>query len=52
MQKNDFINALKKVRDTAKERKFKQSVDLSINLIDLDFKKPGSAFSLEVILPF
>ncbi|HLC36671.1 MAG TPA: hypothetical protein VJK05_03640 [archaeon] len=52
MNKNDFVKALKEVRNKAKERKFKQSVDLTINFKELDFKKPDSSFSLDVALPF
>jgi large subunit ribosomal protein L1 len=43
--------AIKKVRDTTKKRKFKQSIDMSINLKDLDMSKPESKINLEVVLP-
>lgn len=37
--KEQFLNALKKVKSTAEQRGFKQSVDLIINLSDIDLRK-------------
>ena len=37
--KNKFLESLKKVRNNAKKRGFKQSVDLIINLSDIDLRK-------------
>ncbi len=51
MNKNQVLDALKLMREKSKERKFKQSVDLTITFRGLDFKKPDSAISLELNLP-
>jgi len=40
MDKKTILEALKKLRETAKKRNFNQSVDLIITLKDLDLKKP------------
>lgn len=40
MEKNKILGALKKLRAEAKKRNFTQSVDIIINLKDLDLKKP------------
>ena len=37
--KEDLQNALKKLRENSKERKFNQTVDLIINLQKIDVKK-------------
>ncbi len=43
--KDKFLNALKKLRSTADKRGFEQSVDLIINLADIDLRKvPISVF--------
>lgn len=43
--------ALKYLRESTKQRKFAQSVDLIINLKNIDLKKPENKFSKEVLLP-
>jgi len=40
MNKNKFLEALKKAKQGSKKRNFKQKVDLIVNLKDLDLKKP------------
>jgi len=40
MDKKTILEALKKLREKSKKRNFLQSVDLIINLKDLDLKKP------------
>ena len=40
MNKNKFLEALKKAKQDSKKRNFKQKVDLIVNLKDLDLKKP------------
>ncbi len=40
MNKNKFLEALKKAKEGSKKRNFKQKVDLIFNLKDLDLKKP------------
>ena len=51
MNKQQAIDALKLMRDNSKQRKFQQSVDLTINFKGLDFKKPESAIKVELPLP-
>lgn len=52
MNKNDFSVALQKMRDSSKQRKFTQSIELMINLKGLDFKKPENQLDLKVAMPF
>ena len=40
MQKENILNALKELRDNSTKKNFNQSIDLVINLKDLDLKKP------------
>lgn len=42
---------VEKAKDEAKERNFEQSVDIAINLRDIDLGKPENRFSSEIILP-
>ncbi len=44
-------DALKSIRESNKQRKFSQSIDLIINLKNIDLKKPENKFSKEVLLP-
>lgn len=44
-------DALKYLRENSKQRKFAQSVDIIINLKNIDLKKPENKFSKEVLLP-
>ena len=46
-----IMDALAKVRDTAPERGFEQSVDLTVNLRDLDMRQPDNRVNLRVQLP-
>ncbi|MDD5162583.1 MAG: hypothetical protein PHD95_00035 [Candidatus ainarchaeum sp.] len=52
MNKNDFSVALQKMRDSSKQRKFTQSIELMINLKGLDFKKAENQLDLKVVMPF
>lgn len=52
MNQKDFLDALKKMRDSSKQRKFTQSIELMVNLTGLDFKKPENQLDLKVTLPF
>ena len=47
----DIINAVKEAKEQAKPRNFTQSIDVIINLKDLDVRKPENRFSEEVALP-
>jgi large subunit ribosomal protein L1 len=51
MNKNKVISALKLMRENSKQRKFLQSIDMTINFKGMDFKKPDSAFTVELALP-
>ncbi|MEX2701648.1 MAG: 50S ribosomal protein L1 [Candidatus Baldrarchaeia archaeon] len=47
----EIIEAVKEAKEKAKERKFKESIDLSISFKNLDLKKPENRISAEVTLP-
>lgn len=47
--KEDFVNALKQLKEISPKRKFAQSVDLILNLKELDLKKPEE--QLDVWVP-
>lgn len=51
MDKNSLKEALKTLKETSQKRKFKQKVDLIINLKGLDLKKPEQHVELYVQLP-
>ncbi len=51
MEQNKILEALKKLRSEAKKRKFKQSVDFSIVLKDVDLKNPENKIDEFLILP-
>jgi large subunit ribosomal protein L1 len=51
LDKEAIGKAIKKVRESSTKRKFKQSVDMTINLKDVDPSKPESKINLEVPLP-
>jgi large subunit ribosomal protein L1 len=46
-----IIEAVKKAKEESKPRNFTQSIDVIINIKDLDVKKPENRFDEEVILP-
>ncbi|MDP7180472.1 MAG: 50S ribosomal protein L1 [Candidatus Woesearchaeota archaeon] len=52
MNKNEVIETLKLVRANSKKRNFKQSVDLIINLKDLDLKNPDHQVTQFIQLHF
>ncbi len=51
MQKEQFMEALTELRKTALERKFKQTIDLTINFQNVDFKKAENQVDVDVALP-
>lgn len=51
MEKKQFIDALAELRKSALQRKFKQTVDLTINLQNIDFKKAENQIDVDVALP-
>ena len=52
ISKEDFVKALKELKETSPKRKFSQSVDLVINLKDLDLKKPDQQLDIWVPLEY
>jgi large subunit ribosomal protein L1 len=49
--KQEIMEAVKKAKDESKPRNFTQSVDVVINIKDLDVKKPENRMDEEVSLP-
>ncbi|WP_461463572.1 50S ribosomal protein L1 [Methanobrevibacter sp.] len=47
----DMIEAVKKAKEQSKPRNFTQSIDMIINIKDLDVNKPENRFEEEVVLP-
>ena len=47
----EIIEAVKKAKEQSKPRNFTQSMDVIINIKDLDVKKPENRFDEEVTLP-
>ncbi len=52
MEKKQLIAAIEEILKEKGGRKFAQSVDLAINLRDVDFKKPENRVNVDVLLPF
>lgn len=51
MNLEDIRSAVETAINNSKPRKFTESVDLAINLKDIDMKKPENRIDVEVILP-
>lgn len=51
MQKQAILSAIQQLRQSAKARKFKQTIDLTINFKNIDFKKIENQVDVEVQLP-
>ncbi len=49
--KQEILEAVKKAKEDAKPRNFTQSIDVVINIRDLDVKKPENRIDEEVFLP-
>lgn len=47
-----ILEALKQARDNSEKRKFSQSIELIINLRDIDMKKPESKIQENIELPY
>lgn len=47
----EFVEKIKKAMDSGKERKFLESVELAINLKDIDLTNPKNRINEEVLLP-
>lgn len=46
-----IVEAVKEAKARAKPRNFTQTVEVAVNLKDIDLRKPENRFKLEVILP-
>lgn len=51
MVEKQTLNAVKKALESAKKRNFKETVDISINLKDIDLSVPKNRITDDVILP-
>jgi len=51
LQRNQIIQAIIKARESSKKRKFEQTFEISINLRELDMKRPENRVNLRVQLP-
>lgn len=51
MDKKEVLNAIKRLKEESKERKFTQSFDLIVNLKHLDLKKPENQVDFFQALP-
>lgn len=51
MVEKQTLNAVKKALESAKKRNFKETVDISINLKDIDLSIPKNRITDDVILP-
>jgi len=51
MDKNEIIETLVKLKQEAKERKFNQSVDLIVNLKDINLKRPEEQVEFFTAIP-
>lgn len=51
LKREEVLRALQRVRDESKQRKFQQSVDLTINFKGIDFKKAENQIDVFVDLP-
>ena len=46
-----LVEAVKEAKARAKPRNFTQTVEIAVNLRDIDLRKPENRFKLEVVLP-
>ncbi len=51
MADENIVKAVKEAIEKAKERKFVESVDIAINLRDVDLKDPKKRINMEIVLP-
>ena len=51
MNDNDLNNILKELKEKSTKRKFTQSVDIAVNMMQIDLKKPQNKFIEEIRLP-
>lgn len=51
MERDKVKEAITKAKESSKQRKFVQTLDLAINFRDVDFNKPEDRLNLDVVLP-
>lgn len=51
MDNDNIVNAIKEAKKISKKRNFKESMDLIVNLKDVDVSDPEKRFNEEVVLP-
>ncbi len=51
VDKKELVKTLEKVEEASKKRNFVESVDLTVNLKDVDLKKPENRINTELTLP-
>ena len=51
MDSDKILNAVKEARTLAKPRNFTQSVDLIVNLKELDLTRPENRLKEQIVLP-
>ncbi|MDI6820356.1 MAG: 50S ribosomal protein L1 [Candidatus Hodarchaeaceae archaeon] len=51
VSREKLLDAIKRMRETSERRNFTQSVDLTLNLKDIDLKKPENRINEEALLP-
>ncbi|MBS7250669.1 MAG: 50S ribosomal protein L1 [Candidatus Freyarchaeota archaeon] len=51
LDRKKIIEAIKKAKEKSKKRNFVQSIELAVNLKDIDLKKPENRLNTELTLP-
>jgi len=51
LDKRKIVEAIKKAKQSSKKRNFVQSIELAVNLKDIDLKKPENRLNTEITLP-
>ncbi|MHA1303547.1 MAG: 50S ribosomal protein L1 [Candidatus Heimdallarchaeaceae archaeon] len=51
MNEQQFIEIIEKVKEQSPPRKFLESIDMAINLKDVNLKNPANRFQIDVLLP-
>ena len=52
VDKRELIKILKKIDESSKKRNFTESVEIAVNLKDVDLKKPENRINTELVLPY
>lgn len=51
IRREDLVKAIQEAKERAKQRNFLESVDITINFRNVDFKRPENRIELEIQLP-